>query len=161
MASSRLKCIVHCVDCKRSELIRPLTDVRWDKIKDCTLKWIDLDGPEREAADNLVGRTGSTSTYHPDEDGYHESCYNAYTHKRRISDATARKEKCVEREPSPVKATAPKRASQRQTSKKRAENVLPRICIICRKSKWRKKHGGARSQEGLMQVSFHSTFVIK
>ena len=59
MASSRLKCIVHCVDCKRSELIRPLTDVRWDKIKDCTLKWIDLDGPEREAADNLVGRTGA------------------------------------------------------------------------------------------------------
>ncbi|KAK7485564.1 hypothetical protein BaRGS_00023252, partial [Batillaria attramentaria] len=82
-----------------------------------------------------------------DGDGYGDACYKAFTHKVRIAQAQKRvaKGKLV-RKPSPVRKVLRKREDRRPS------NILPPVCIICRKEKWMKREGtGTRPLETLVQ----------
>ncbi|KAK7460751.1 hypothetical protein BaRGS_00038829 [Batillaria attramentaria] len=83
-----------------------------------------------------------------DGDGYGDACYKAFTHEVRIAQAQKRvaKGKLV-RKPSPVRKVLRKREDRRPS------NILPPVCIICRKEKWMKRKGtGTRPLETLVQV---------
>ena len=155
---ARRSCVIHFLDCSKTEKVKELTDTRWGKIKESALKWSDFDGPEKEISQQLILR----DSFGPN-DGYHPSCYNSFTHKSRLLAAEKRKAKGVteRKNTSPTKL---KRISDRQrhasattstlTSQKRSENLLPEICLICRKNKWKiDPTTHKRNLEKLAQVS--------
>ncbi|KAK7467983.1 hypothetical protein BaRGS_00036789 [Batillaria attramentaria] len=139
---SEKTCVIHCVSGAETEEISCFTDIRWKTVLQCCEQWVNLDGCERERAQLLTQKPERS-----DGDGYHDACYKAFTHKVRIAQAEKRvaKGKLV-RKPSPVRKVLRKREDRRPS------NILPPVCIICRKEKWVKRKGtGTRTRETLLQ----------
>ena len=107
------------------------------------LKWFGFDRLKKEISQDL--NHNHYDSFGPN-DGYHPPCYNAFTLKAKLLAAEKRKAnyRVTERKtstPTKVKRSSdPRRqhlasATTSTCSQKRAENLLPEICLICRKNK--------------------------
>ena len=142
------------------------------KIVECSKKWLNLSGNEKELADNLDNRQllelslDEAIEKQPDI-GFHATCYRRFIDSKRLTAAEKRQRtREVESTPSEVSHSPPKRPRLRVREKSalssRSGPVLPARCIICKKvdllitvnkKRVRDKLSQAESKDGGKQYS--------
>ena len=116
-----MRCIIHCKD-TGTEQVKPCTTISYSRIIDCATQWLHLDGTQQHVA-SQVDLNANLS----DEFGYHQSCYDTFTNKKNIHQANVRVAKGV------------KRPWQEIGSQASNQNILPNLCLICKKKQIRIK----------------------
>ena len=93
------ECVIHCAEnVKPKETVQKLTDARWQTVTKFCEQWVSLDGLEQKIAEEIGERARQET------DGYHPTCYNLFTHRKRVEQAVLRKERGITtRRESPVK----------------------------------------------------------
>ena len=136
-------CILHCCEGNISDKLEIFSEVRWSTtIKSCR-QWCSLDEEEQTIAERLLLIDSK-----PETPCFHSGCYQRFNSKRRIEQAQRRFGKGTAA--GDVSSTV---RTQRQNSGEttRSESILPPICVVCRKTKW-KNYQGKWAPEKLVQV---------
>ena len=134
-------CLLHFCDVPIESDLDTFTQKRWQATKASAQKWSELDGEERKIAQGVLNFDTCPQTC-----GYHLQCYARFNNNRRIEQAKKRLENGRK-----TGVVSPKKHLRRREEEPSTSNILPAVCLLCRKSKWIKSMG-KRAPERLCQV---------
>lgn len=144
--STHTNCILHIGDGAEKDS-EPFTKVRWKKFQECARQWLETsDNHEVDIANTWVDYLDTSFADIPNNCGFHPACYRRFIDKKRITGALRRCQKASSSKRTVSDVDEPAPSPKRLRSKvgllgqvgtphrHRSRHVLPKICIICRKT---------------------------
>ncbi|XP_050403533.1 uncharacterized protein LOC126819478 isoform X2 [Patella vulgata] len=125
------------------------TDTSWNTVVRYAGKWRNLDGEEKKIADTFWDVFNGTKEDAEELYGYHKFCYQRFCDilRQKRAEIRIRKRKAETGTHSPNKRLRPN-PSESSTS----DDILPAVCIICKKDDFLVKIHGKRVKDKLLQA---------
>ena len=144
MAAMASACKIHFQNIDQNAKITKFSDVSLQKVIDFADEWIKLDGEQKcvsESFKTIVNSVEANTLVDNVGLGYHRDCYQRFTNKTNLNRAITR---CSSTSSTNEEKTVAKPMTRGSSVSAishlptRNPNVLPKVCIICQKTRYEK-----------------------